>query len=192
MGAHFPAAQQEGRALPAIFNNMFTYKTLDDLLAIAAARNEAPFILVLDGIEDPHNFGAILRTAEAAGVHGVVIRKARQVQVTDTVIKVSTGAVDLVPIARVPNIAEAIRYLKDQSLTIFGVEIDGKRLYNQADYRGASAFVVGSEGSGLSRLVKERCDEVVRLPMRGAIGSLNASVAAGIVLYEVLRQRASS
>ena len=192
MGAHFPAAQQEGRALPAIFNNMFTYKTLDDLLAIAAARNEAPFILILDGIEDPHNFGAILRTAEGAGVHGVVIRKARQVQVTDTVIKVSTGAADLVPIARVPNIAEAIRYLKDQTLTIFGVEIDGKRLYNQADYRGASAFVVGSEGSGLSRLVKERCDEVVRLPMRGAIGSLNASVAAGIVLYEVLRQRASS
>jgi 23S rRNA (guanosine2251-2'-O)-methyltransferase len=171
---------------------MFTYKTLDDLLAIAAARNEAPFILILDGIEDPHNFGAILRTAEGAGVHGVVIRKARQVQVTDTVIKVSTGAADLVPIARVPNIAEAIRYLKDQTLTIFGVEIDGKRLYNQADYRGASAFVVGSEGSGLSRLVKERCDEVVRLPMRGAIGSLNASVAAGIVLYEVLRQRASS
>ena len=171
---------------------MFEYKKLPDLLDIASSRSEPPFILILDGIEDPHNFGAILRTAEAAGVHGVVIRKARQVQVTDTVIKVSTGAADIVPIARVPNIAEAIRYLKEQSLTIFGVEIDGKRLYNQADYRGALAFVVGSEGSGLSRLVKERCDEVVRLPMRGTISSLNASVAAGIALYEVLRQRASS
>jgi 23S rRNA (guanosine2251-2'-O)-methyltransferase len=170
---------------------MFKYRDLPDLLEIAAAKNEPPFIVVLDGIEDPHNFGAILRSAEAAGVHGVVIRKARQVPVTETVIKVSTGAAELVPVARVPNIAEAIRYLRDQSLTVFGVEIDGKRLYNQADYSGGVAFVVGSEGEGLSRLVKERCDEVVRLPMRGQINSLNASVATGIVLYEVLRQRAS-
>jgi 23S rRNA (guanosine2251-2'-O)-methyltransferase len=168
---------------------MFQYKELSDLLEIAAAKNQPPFILVLDGIEDPHNFGAILRTAEAAGVHGVVIRKARQVPVTDTVIKVSTGAAELVPVARVPNIAEAIRALQKESLTVFGVEIDGKRLYNQADYTGGAAFVVGSEGEGLSRLVKERCDEVVRLPMRGKINSLNASVATGIVLYEVLRQR---
>ena len=168
---------------------MFKYRDLPDLLEIAAARNEPPFILILDGIEDPHNFGAILRTAEAAGVHGVVIRKARQVPVTETVIKVSTGATEMVPVARVPNIAESIRYLRDQGLTVFGVEIDGKRLYNQADYRGGAAFVVGSEGEGLSRLVKERCDEIVRLPMRGRIGSLNASVATGIILYEVLRQR---
>ena len=168
---------------------MFKYRDLPDLLEIAADRNEPPFILILDGIEDPHNFGAILRTAEAAGVHGVVIRKARQVPVTETVIKVSTGAAEMVPVARVPNIAEAVRYLRGQSLTVFGVEIDGKRLYNQADYRGGIAFVVGSEGQGLSRLVKERCDEVVRLPMRGRINSLNASVANGIVLYEVLRQR---
>ncbi len=168
---------------------MFQYRQLPDLLDIAAERNEPPFILILDGIEDPHNFGAILRTAEAACVHGVVIRKARQVQVTDTVMKVSTGAAELVPIARVPNIAEAIRWLRDRSLTIIGVEIDGKRLYNQADYSGGVGFVVGSEGSGLSRLVKERCDEVVRLPMRGKISSLNASVAAGIILYEAVRQR---
>jgi len=168
---------------------MFEYKDLPDLLEIAAAKNEPPFILILDGIEDPHNFGAILRTAEAAGVHGVVIRKARQAPVTETVVKVSTGAARAVPIARVPNIAEAIRYLRNESLTVYGLEIDGKRLYNQPNYRGPAAFVVGSEGSGLARLVKERCDEVVRLPMRGRLNSLNASVAAGIILYEVLRQR---
>lgn len=171
---------------------MFKYLDLPDLLEIAAQKNEPPFILILDGIEDPHNFGAILRTAEAAGVHGVVIRKARQVPVTGTVVKVSAGAAEVVPIARVPNIAEAIRFLKNESLTVFGLEIDGKRLYNQADYRGATAFVVGSEGKGLSRLVKERCDEVVRLPMRGKVNSLNASVATGIILYEVLRQRSLS
>ena len=168
---------------------MFKYLDLPDLLEIAKAKNEPPFILLLDGIEDPQNFGAILRTAEAAGLHGVVIRKARQVPVTGTVAKVSTGAAELVPVARVANIAEAIRYLRNAAVTVFGVEIDGKRLYNQADYRGGVAFVVGSEGQGLARLVKERCDEVVRLPMRGRINSLNASVATGIVLYEVIRQR---
>ncbi|MDD5594436.1 MAG: 23S rRNA (guanosine(2251)-2'-O)-methyltransferase RlmB [Candidatus Margulisbacteria bacterium] len=170
---------------------MFEYKDLPDLLEIAASKNEPPFILILDGIEDPHNFGAILRTAEAAGVHGVVIRKARQAPVTETVIKVSTGAARTVPIARIPNIAEAVRYLRNESLTVFGLEIDGKRLYNQADYRGAAGFVVGSEGQGISRLVKERCDEIVRLPMRGSLNSLNASVATGIMLYEVLRQRSA-
>ena len=168
---------------------MFKYLDLPDLLEIAKAKNEPPFILLLDGIEDPQNFGAILRTAEAAGLHGVVIRKARQVPVTGTVAKVATGAAELVPVARVANIAEAIRYLRNAAVTVFGVEIDGKRLYNQADYRGGVAFVVGSEGQGLARLVKERCDEVVRLPMRGRINSLNASVATGIVLYEVIRQR---
>ena len=168
---------------------MFKYLDLPDLLELARRQNQPPFLLVLDGIEDPHNFGAILRTAEAAGAHGVVIRKARQVPVTETVLKVSTGAAQLIPVARVPNIAEAIRYLKDQSLTVIGLEIDGKRLYNQADYRGPVAIVVGSEGKGIARLVKEKCDEIVRLPMRGRTSSLNASVATGIALYEVLRQR---
>lgn len=169
---------------------MFNYVDLPDLLAIAQEKKEAPFILLLDGIEDPHNFGAILRTAEAAGVHGVVIRKVRQAPVTETVIKVSTGAANTVPVARVSNIAEAVRRLQDESLAVFGVEIDGKRLYNQPDYHGGVAFVVGSEGAGLARLVKDRCNEVVRLPMRGKINSLNASVATGIILYEVIRQRA--
>ncbi|OGB87696.1 23S rRNA (guanosine(2251)-2'-O)-methyltransferase RlmB [candidate division WOR-1 bacterium RIFCSPLOWO2_02_FULL_46_20] len=168
---------------------MFNYKKLPDLLEIAAAKNEPAFILILDGIEDPHNFGAILRTAEAAGVHGVVIRKNRQVQVTETVIMVSTGAANTVPIARVTNIAEAIRRLQDNGIVVRGVEIDGTRVYNEVNYRVPVAFVVGSEGRGLSRLVKERCDEVVQIPMQGKSNSLNASVAAGIMLFEVLRQR---
>ncbi len=168
---------------------MFEYKELPDLLEIASLKNEPPFILILDGIEDPHNFGAILRTAEASGVHGVVIRKRRQVQVTETVMKVSTGAAKEIPIARVPNIAEAISSLKEKDIVVIGVEIDGKRLYNETDFKKPVALVVGSEGFGLSRLVKERCDEIVRIPMRGKINSLNASVAAAIVMYEVLRQR---
>ena len=168
---------------------MFNYKKLPDLLEIAAAKNEPPFILILDGIEDPHNFGAILRTAEAAGVHGVVIRKARQVQVTETVMNVSTGAAENVAIARVPNIAEAISSLKEENIVVIGVEIDGKRVYNEPDFKNPVALVVGSEGAGLARLVKERCDELVRIPMRGKINSLNVSVATGVALYEVLRQR---
>ena len=168
---------------------MFKYRELEDAFEIAAQKNEPPFLLILDGIEDPHNFGAILRTAEGAGVHGVFIRKIRQVQVTDTVMKVSTGAAEIVPIIRVVNIAETIRRLQEKEIHVKGVEIVGSRLYNEADYRMGSAIVVGSEGFGLSRLVKERCDEVVRIPMRGKINSLNASVATGIILYEVIRQR---
>ncbi|NQT29120.1 MAG: 23S rRNA (guanosine(2251)-2'-O)-methyltransferase RlmB [Candidatus Saganbacteria bacterium] len=168
---------------------MINYKDLLDLLDIAKAKNEPPFILILDGIEDPHNFGAILRTAFAAGVHGIVIRKARQVQVTDTVIKVSTGAATTVPIARVANIAEAISKLKDQGIVVKGVEIDGTEVYNNIDLKIPIALVVGSEGKGLAQLVKKRCDGVIRIPMKGKINSLNASVATGIVLFEVLRQR---
>lgn len=167
----------------------FLYRDLPDLLDIARSKNEPPFILILDGIEDPHNFGAILRTAEASGIHGIVIRKRRQVQVTETVMKVSTGTAEYVPIARVPNIAEAITLLQDENMSVTGVEIDGKRLYNEVDFQKPTALVIGSEGFGISRLVKERCDEIVRIPMRGKINSLNASVAAGIMMYEVLRQR---
>ncbi len=170
-------------------NPTYKYVGIEDILEISKKVGENPFILVLDGIEDPHNLGAILRTAEAAGLHGIIIRKARQVGVTETVLRVSTGAACLVPIARVPNIAEAISTLKNEGIVVFGVEIDGKRLYNQADFCGATALVIGSEGRGLSALVKRRCDEIVRIPMRGKINSLNASVAAGIVMYEVLRQR---
>lgn len=164
---------------------MPNYKELPELIH----KDEPPFILILDGIEDPHNFGAILRTAEAAGVDGVVIRKRRQAQITETVMKVSTGAANTVPIARVPNIAEAVSYLKEQEIVVTGVEIDGTRVYNEPNYRIPVAIVIGSEGAGLSHLVKQRCSEVVRIPMRGKINSLNASVATGIVLFEVLRQR---
>ncbi|MFA6431695.1 MAG: 23S rRNA (guanosine(2251)-2'-O)-methyltransferase RlmB [Candidatus Margulisiibacteriota bacterium] len=170
---------------------MFKYRELEEVFEIAFQKNEPPFIIVLDGIEDPHNFGAILRTAEGAGVHGVIIRKMRQVQVTETVMKVSTGASEIVPIVRVANIAETIRRLQEKEILVKGVEIVGSRLYNEADYRGGTAIVVGSEGFGLSHLVKERCDELVRIPMKGKINSLNASVATGVVLYEVLRQRGS-
>ncbi|MBN2058190.1 MAG: 23S rRNA (guanosine(2251)-2'-O)-methyltransferase RlmB [Candidatus Saganbacteria bacterium] len=165
------------------------YLNLDELLDITRRKKDPAFILILDGIEDPHNFGAILRSAEASGVHGVVIRKKRQVQVTETVAKVSTGAADLVAIARVANIAETISRLQDAGIVVIGVEIDGKRLYNEPDLKQPTAIVIGSEGFGMSRLVKERCDEIVRIPMHGEINSLNASVATGIMLYEVLRQR---
>jgi len=169
-----------------MFNN---YKNISDLQNIAAAKNQPLFILILDGIEDPHNFGAILRTAEAAGVHGVVIRKSRQVQVTDTVMRISTNAANLVPIARVANIAETISSLVDEGINAIGLEIDGKRLYNEVDFKVPTALVIGSEGKGMARLVKERCSEVVRIPMMGTINSLNASVATGIVLFEAVKQR---
>jgi 23S rRNA (guanosine2251-2'-O)-methyltransferase len=171
---------------------MPNYQSLEQVLTAAAKKQEAPFLLILDGIEDPHNFGAILRTAEAAGVHGVIIRKRRQVQVNETVVKVSTGAAETVPVVRVVNIAETISTLQAQEIRVIGLEIDGTTYYNDASFTGPVAIVVGSEGEGLARLVKERCDEVVRLPMRGSINSLNASVATGIILYEVLRQRSLS
>ena len=167
----------------------FNYLSPKDLLGVAAKKNQVPFLLVLDGIEDPHNFGAILRTADAAGVHGVIIRKVRQVQVNDTVKRVSTGAADHVPVARVANIAETITRLKEAGLVVYGVEIDGKPLYNQVDAKSPVALVIGSEGKGLSRLVKDRCDQVIRIPMHGKMSSLNASVATGIVLFEIIRQR---
>lgn len=166
---------------------MVNYTDLDQL--IEPIPNKAKFLLILDGIEDPHNFGAILRSAEAAGVDGIIIRKNRQVQITDTVVKVSTGASNLIPIARVTNIAETISTLKDQAIWVVGIEIDGNKVYNEFDFRQDIALVIGSEGKGLSRLVKERCNEVVNIPMMGKINSLNASVATGIILFEVLRQR---
>ncbi len=158
------------------------YKSFDEIL-------NSNFLLILDGIEDPHNFGAILRTAEAAGVDAIIIRKRRQVQINETVKKVSTGAADLVPIVRVPNIAEAISRLKEKEIVVIGVEIDGTKVYNEPDYKVPVAIVIGSEGKGLSHLVKQRCDQVVNIPMQGKINSLNASVATGIILFEVLRQR---
>jgi len=167
----------------------FSYKHFEDILDLAQAKKEAPFILILDGLEDPRNFGAILRTADAAGVHGVIIPKRRSVSITDTVIKTSTGAANTIPIAQVPNIADIINRLKKEDVWIIGMEAEGNDLYSNVDYKTGTALVIGSEGKGISRLVKEHCDFLVNIPMKGQMTSLNASVAAALVMYEVVRQR---
>jgi 23S rRNA (guanosine2251-2'-O)-methyltransferase len=165
------------------------YYEWQDLLDSAAQKNEPPFLLILDGLEDPRNFGAILRTAEAAGAHGVIIPKRRSVQVNDTVRRTSTGAADLVPVAQVANINEIIKRLKKMGVWIAGLEADGDKDYRDGDYRGGVALVVGGEGNGLARLTRELCDYIVSIPLKGRITSLNASVAAALLMYEVVRQR---
>ena len=162
--------------------------TLDELFAAAEAKGEPPFFVVCDELEDPHNLGAILRTAETAGVHGVVIPKRRSAGLTSAVYKASAGAVEYVPVARVSNITDALREMKKRGVWVYGLDMDGET-WCSVDMKGAAAVVVGSEGRGISRLVKEQCDFIVSLPMRGHITSLNASVACGIVLYEAARQR---
>jgi len=162
--------------------------TLDELFAAAEAKGEPPFFVVCDELEDPHNLGAILRTAETAGVHGVVIPKRRSAGLTSAVYKASAGAVEYVPVARVSNITDALREMKKRGVWVYGLDMDGET-WCSVDMKGAAAVGVGSEGRGISRLVKEQCDFIVSLPMRGHITSLNASVACGIVLYEAARQR---
>lgn len=164
------------------------YASPEDILALAGRRGEPPFIVLCDGLEDPHNLGAILRTAEAAGAHGVIVPRRRSVGLTQTVYKTSAGAVEYLPVARVANLAETIRMLKERGLWIFGLDMDGGD-WCAADLTGGIGIVVGAEGQGLSRLVRERCDAILSLPMKGKIQSLNASVATGIVLYEAARQR---
>ena len=164
------------------------YATLEDLFRVAEERGEKPFFIVCDELEDPHNLGAILRTAEAAGAHGVIVPRRRAAGLTSTVYKASAGAVEYVPVARVANITDTLRELKKQGLWIYGLDMDGET-WCQTDLTGAMALVVGSEGRGISRLVREECDFILSLPMAGQINSLNASVACGIVLYEVARQR---
>lgn len=161
-----------------------SYCTLEDILDSAKSKGEEPFIIILDGIEDPHNLGAIIRTAEACGAHGVVIPERRGVGLTGIVAKASAGAVEYVPVARVKNTAVAIETLKSAGVWIYGLDMDGED-YRQTDFSGAVGLVVGSEGRGISRLVKEKCDFIVSIPMRGNVNSLNASVAAGIVMYGV-------
>jgi 23S rRNA (guanosine2251-2'-O)-methyltransferase len=165
------------------------YVGLNDLLAVSKEKNETPLYLILDGIEDPQNFGAILRTAEAAGVHGVVVRSHRAVGLTPIVAKASAGAIEYVPVSRVPNIAQTIEALKKQGVWTVGIDMSGKTGYTAFDFKLPTAIVVGGEGSGLSDLVKKRCDVVASIPMKGKIGSLNASVAAAVVIYEAVKQR---
>ncbi|MBQ4333711.1 MAG: 23S rRNA (guanosine(2251)-2'-O)-methyltransferase RlmB [Clostridia bacterium] len=164
------------------------YAALEDLFRLAEERGEKPFFIVCDELEDPHNLGAILRTAEAAGAHGVIVPRRRAAGLTSTVYKASAGAVEYVPVARVANIADTLRELKKQGLWIYGLDMDGET-WCRTDLTDAMALVVGSEGRGISRLVREQCDFILSLPMAGQINSLNASVACGIVLYEVARQR---
>ena len=167
----------------------YDYCEVDDILEEAKRKNEMPFILILDGIEDPHNLGSIIRTAETAGVHGIIIPKRRAASVNSTVSKVSAGAVEYMKIARVNNINETIRYLKEQDIWICGTDMDTNIIYTKQDYKMPIAIVIGSEGFGMSRLVKENCDFLVKIPMKGKITSLNASVSAGIIMYEVVKNR---
>lgn len=165
------------------------YATLEELLLIPKKRGEAALFCILDGIEDPMNLGAILRTAGATGVHGVIVRSRRAVGLTSVVAKASAGAIEHVPVARVANIAETIETLKKNNIWVTGIEADGKADFEEVDFRLPSAIVVGGEGKGLSPLVKKRCDTIARIPMKGEISSLNASVAAALVMYAAFRQR---
>lgn len=167
----------------------YDYCEVEDILEVAKKRQEEAFILILDGIEDPHNLGSIIRTAETAGVHGIIIPKRRACGVNSTVSKVSAGAVQHMKIARVNNINETIKFLKQNDIWICGTDGQAKTYYFQQDFKMPIAIVIGSEGYGMSRLVKENCDFLVKIPMNGKITSLNASVSAGIVMYEATRQR---
>lgn len=165
------------------------YAELEDILERAKRKGESPVLLLLDGLEDPHNVGAILRTADAAGVHGVLLPARRSAPLTATVAKTSAGAIEHVPVAKIGNSVRTMRALKEQGFWIVGADMAGESLYYEADLTGALLIVLGSEGKGISRLVKEHCDFLVRIPMRGTITSLNASVAGALLMYESLRQR---
>ncbi len=167
----------------------FEYCELEDILQEAKKRQEDPFILILDGIEDPHNLGSIIRTAETAGVHGIIIPKRRAAVVNSTVQKVSCGAVQYMKIARVTNIAETIERLKKEGIWICGTDINAKDFYYEQDLTGAIGIVIGNEGNGIGQKVKKNCDFLIKIPMKGKITSLNASVSAGIILYETVQQK---
>lgn len=166
-----------------------TYCTLEALLDTAKQRNEAPLLVLCDELADPHNLGAIIRTAECAGAHGVVITKRRSVGLTAVVDKSAAGALEYMPVARVTNLTQAIQTLKKMGVWVYGAAMDGQSTIYEADFAGPTAIVIGSEGFGMSRLVEEQCDVKVRIPMKGKITSLNASAAAAVLLYEAVRQR---
>ena len=165
------------------------YSTIEDMLAVAAERGEAPFLVLCDEISDPHNLGAIIRTAECVGAHGVIIPKRRSAGLTAIVAKTSAGAVSYIPVARVPNIPALLKDLKKQGVWVFGTAADGNTTLYNADLKGPAAIVIGSEGTGMTRLAAENCDFLVSIPMKGKISSLNASAAAAILMYEAVRQR---
>lgn len=166
----------------------YSYCEISDILDLAEQRGEKPFVIILDGLEDPHNLGAVMRTAECAGAHGIIIPKRRSVSVNETVLRTSAGAAEHVLCARVTNIANAIDDLKNRGVWIYACDMGEELMYDQ-DMTGSVAIVIGSEGSGISRLVREKCDFVVSIPMKGKINSLNASNAAAILMYEIVKQR---
>jgi len=167
----------------------YEYSSIDEILEYAKNRNEDPFVVMLDGIEDVHNLGSIIRTAETAGVHGIIIPKRRGALVNATVSKTSAGAVEYMRVARVNNLNDAIQELKDNGLWIYGTDMDAKNYYYEEKLTGPICLVIGSEGFGMSNLVKKNCDVLIKIPMQGNITSLNASVSAGITMYEVVKQR---
>lgn len=164
------------------------YKTVEDILDAAKNKGKDPFIIIADEIEDPHNLGALIRTAEAVGADGIIIPKRRTASLTATVYKTSAGAVSVLPVARVSNLVACIKELKKQNIWVYGADVGGK-LWCEHNYSGGVALVIGSEGNGIGRLIKEECDFITTIPMYGEINSLNASVAGGILMYEIARQR---
>lgn len=167
----------------------YKYYSIDDILDYADKKGEKPFIVILDEIEDPHNLGSIIRTAETCGVHGIIIPKRRNVGITPTVYKTSAGAIEYMRVAKVGNVNKAIDMIKERGVWVYGADMDGEAYCYQTDFSGAVALVIGSEGRGISKLTKEKCDGLVKIPMVGNITSLNVSVAAGIMMYEVLKQK---
>lgn len=167
----------------------YRYYHIDDLFLRAEQKQEAPFFLILDELEDPHNFGSLIRTADASGVHGIIIPKRRSVGLTTTVAKASTGAIEYIPVARVTNLARTIDELKERGVWVCGTDAGADTDYRELDGTLPIAIVIGSEGKGISRLVKEKCDFLVQLPMKGHVTSLNASVAGALLMYEVYRKR---
>ncbi len=165
-----------------------SYASLEEIFDLAEQKNEKLFLIICDGIEDPHNLGAIIRTAEATGVHGIIIPKHRSVTLNATVAKSASGALEYVKVCKVTNIPNTIDELKKRGVWVYGADMDGE-LWSNSDYTSSTAIVIGSEGNGISRLVKDKCDQIVSMPMCGKINSLNASVAAGVLMYEVAKQR---
>lgn len=166
----------------------YEYAAIDDMLELAAEKNEDPFLILLDGIEDPHNLGAIIRTANLSGAHGVIIPKRRAVGLTATVAKTSAGAINYTPVAKVTNLVAAMKELKDKGMWFVCADMDGEMMYRQ-NLTGSIGLVIGNEGEGVSKLVRENCDFITSIPMKGDIDSLNASVAAGVLAFEIVRQR---
>lgn len=181
----------ENKAHQGVLAMMATreYIEIEDLVRGSKEREEPPLLVILDELEDPHNLGAIIRTVDAVGASGVIIPKRRSVSLTETVAKASAGAVEYVPVARVPNLVQTMEYLKQEGFWIVGADAEAEEIYWKSDLKGPLALVVGGEGKGIGRLVKEHCDFLIRLPMKGHINSLNASVSAALILYEVSRQR---